>query len=348
MSKMSKEEVAALSEPSGGDSDDDNEGLGLVSKNDGEKRPIRKYYDRKKSYWCGCASRAPGKTFLGVLIGTTVVLVVTVVILVSAVVGLVTHQSGNVFREDGSKTESANVAAHNEEQFPWGNIRLQSSVVPETYDIHLTVDLDSFQVSGSVSIACSVQSSVSYIALHAVDMTITGHILRSDNSKVLEHNDVFYPENGFYIFNLTEPQEPGPIVTVLDFKYTLRDDLTGFYRSFYTDAKGRKQYLASTQFEPTDARKAFPCFDEPSLKANFSLQVTHKSRYKAWFNMPAVNRSQPDSSEMVTTHFQTSLRMSTYLVAFVVSDFQCIGDTMVSISGKEVAVRYLAKIGPLH
>lgn len=343
MSKISSKELA---EPcSDEESDDDNEGLGLVSKDD---RRVRKYYDSRKSpssSRCCCESRTP---FLIALIGT---IVVFVVVLVVATVGLVvTYPRGNVSKGHGNKTGSMHSGGSDAvfigEEIPWGNIRLQSSVIPQTYDIHLTVDLDSFQVTGSVSIACSVQSSVDYISLHAVAMTISGHTLHNDNGEVLEHNEVLYPENDFFIFNLTEPLEPGLIVSLLQFNYTLGNDLVGFYRSFYTDVDKKKRYLASTQFEATDARKAFPCFDEPSLKANFSLHVTHNSRYRAWFNMPAMSRTRPNPSGMVTTLFQTSLKMSTYLVAFVVSDFQCIKDTMVSISGNEVAVREITNPCP--
>lgn len=336
--RMSKEEVAGHSDLSSGESDADNEGLGLVSKDDGGAKPRGEYYYWKKSYWCG--SRAQGSMCLGALIAATAALLVIVVVLVIVLVRLVTHHKGNIFRGDGGNTESLSVGdVLGKEEFPWRNIRLGTSVIPETYDIHLSVNLNSFEVSGSVSISCSIQSTVSYIALHAVDMTVTDHVLHRDNGKILNHNKVLFPDNGFFIFNLTEPLEPGPIVAVLEFNYALRDDLSGLYRSSYRDASGKDQYLASTQFEPTNARKAFPCFDEPSLKANFSLQVTHASHYRAWSNMPVLNRSLPDSSRMVITRFQTSLKMSTYLVALVVSDFQCIGDSVVSISGKQVKVR---------
>ena len=220
---------------------------------------------------------------------------------------------------------------------PWADVRLQSSVVPESYNISLTLDLDTFQVSGEVSIACSVSAAVDYVAVHVKDMTVRTHTIRSSGSEV-EHNEVLYPENDFFIFNLTAPLQPGPATVALQFDYTLREDLAGFYRSSYMDADGVQRYLATTQFEPTDARRAFPCFDEPAMKANFSLHMTHHSRYRAWFNMPVLDRTEPDASGMVTTTFQPSVRMSSYLVAFIVSDFQCVNDTMVSISGKDIMV----------
>lgn len=227
-------------------------------------------------------------------------------------------------------------------EVPWASVRLQSSIIPERYDIDLAVDMGSFQVSGIVNIICSVESSASYIALHAKDMNVSGHAVRNTDGDLVEYDKVLYPKNDFFVFNLTAPLEPGQIVLTLHFDYALRKDLAGFYRSSYMNSNGEQRYLATTQFEPTDARRAFPCFDEPSFKARFSMHITHHSQYRAWFNMPVVNRSQaaPDSAglDMVTTSFQTSVKMSTYLVAFIVSDFECVNDTIVSISGEDVVV----------
>lgn len=326
------------------ESGEDDESLGLVSKSD-RKTKARKYDSKKlKSetrFCCCCSSRL---TCLCVCIGAIVVLTLIVTALVAVVAVLLvdsSKQDSGHGTSGGSKNDSRTISEESDtETVPWGSMRLPSSVVPETYDIKLTIDMDSFQVSGLVSISCSVRSSIEYIALHAVGMNISGHTLRSTSGEMVEHNEVLYPENDFFIFNLTKPLEPGPIVAVLHFNYPFGDNLAGFYRSSYKDADGKEQYLAVTQFEPTDARKAFPCFDEPSFKANFSISITHQSRYRAWSNMPTLSMTkQPGTGEeFVTTHFQTSMRMSTYLVAFIVSDFQCINDTMVSTSGKEVVV----------
>lgn len=80
--------------------------------------------------------------------------------------------------------------------------------------------------------------------------------------------------------------------------------------------------------EPVDARKAFPCFDEPQLKANFSLQMVHKPEYDVLFNTP-LKTSKPykGSSDLLLDTFETTVSMSTYLVAFVVSDFVSISNT---------------------
>ena len=199
--------------------------------------------------------------------------------------------------------------------------------------------MDTFQVTGLVNILCSVEDTVDYIALHAKNMTIPSdghHLLRG--GREVPHNSVIYPENDFFIFNLTSPMKPGYINITMQFSYVLEEKLSGFYKSSYTDRHGKKQYLATTYFESTYARKAFPCFDEPAMKASFTLHMTHQSRYRAWSNMPSTSRTSQDPAGLVTTHFMPSVRMSTYLVAFVVSDFECVRDIITSTSGNDMLV----------
>ena len=228
---------------------------------------------------------------------------------------------------------------------PWSNIRLPSTVVPQLYDISLSLDMDTFQVTGLVNILCSVEDTVDYIALHAKNMTIPSdghHLLRG--GREVPHNSVIYPENDFFIFNLTSPMKPGSINIILQFGYSLRQELNGFYRSSYTDETGKVQYLATTYFGTTYARKAFPCFDEPAMKASFTLHMTYQSRYRAWSNMPSTSRTSQDLAGLVTTHFMPTRRMSTFLVAFIVSEFECVGDAITSTSGNQIMVKFLVYI----
>ncbi len=210
---------------------------------------------------------------------------------------------------------------------PWSEIRLPVSVVPDSYNIQLDVDMEDFVVTGAETITATVEAETRYVILHANAMTITEAVVsQGDSSQSLEIGREFpFPDNQFYVIELSSVLSKGKVNISLKFNYTLGDKLVGFYRSSYVDSFGQKHYLAVTQFEPTDARRAFPCFDEPALKANFTIHITHDALFNATSNMPG--QPEPDENGKVTTHFETSVKMSTYLVAFVVSEFWCVSGT---------------------
>ena len=95
-----------------------------------------------------------------------------------------------------------------------------------------------------------------------------------------------------------------------------------FIFSPYLSFASSPRWLATTHFEPTDARAAFPCFDEPDLKANFSMSITRDTSHIALFNTESLGIPEQRKDGLVTDHFAESVKMSTYLVAFVVCDYQ--------------------------
>ena len=97
----------------------------------------------------------------------------------------------------------------------------------------------------------------------------------------------------------------------------LNDQLHGFYRSTYTDDEGASHTIATTQFESTDARRAFPCFDEPALKATFATTLIVEDGLLAVSNTAETGRESLEDGR-VRVSFATTMPMSTYLVAFVV------------------------------
>ena len=108
----------------------------------------------------------------------------------------------------------------------------------------------------------------------------------------------------------------------LAFTGTLNDNMAGFYRSSYKGANGETKYIASTQMEPTDARRAFPCFDEPSLKAKFTVTLIADKDLTCLGNMDVASEEEVGKKKAVK--FNTSPLMSTYLVAFVVGHLKSI------------------------
>ena len=219
---------------------------------------------------------------------------------------------------------------------PWLNVRLPRNIQPQTYDLSLSVDLTKFTAQGVVKISATVQVATPYVLVHAVDMDISSTSVSTGTIS----DQFFYAKNEFYVIVMNEDLPAGQsIVITLNFNYKLEEVAAGFYLGSFI-ANGATAYLASTQFEPTDARSAFPCFDEPAFKANFTIHITHDCHYTAISNMPVSSMSGDCTSagSSVTTNFQTSVRMSTYTVAFIVSQFSYVNGTTGGSNPVEVIV----------
>ena len=116
------------------------------------------------------------------------------------------------------------------------------------------------------------------ITLHAVDLVVendTVHIMEKDGNDLNISNIVYDLDRDFFIINLRTSLVSGKTYVVrIHYMAKLKDNLKGFYRSAYKDhITGNEEYLAVTQFEATHARKAFPCFDEPAMKAKYEVRI---------------------------------------------------------------------------
>ncbi len=199
--------------------------------------------------------------------------------------------------------------------------RLARTVVPRAYRIHLTPDLEGFTFSGRVEIDVDVNEATSDIVLHALDLDLTSaRVQRADTT--LAVSDFHYDETYQTVaLTLEGVVETGPATLDIEFTGVLNDLLVGFYRSSYTDPEGVTHTIATTQFEHSDARRAFPCFDEPSFKATFEVHLTVPSDVAAYSNSPEV-ASHDLGNGWRTVDFAPTMVMSTYLVAFVVGAFE--------------------------
>ena len=204
---------------------------------------------------------------------------------------------------------------------PSARHRLPYSVEPRRYALRLTPDLDDATFTGEVHIEVLVHEAVDEIVLHAAELTVDSAELERGGGTRLRLAARLDEDTERLILTPPAPLEPGPAVISIDFAGVLNDKLHGFYRSEFTDDAGVTHVIATTQFEATDARRAFPCFDEPDRKAVFSVTLDVPDGLAAYSNGPEVDDvALPAGGRRV--RFGDTIAMSTYLVAFVVGPLE--------------------------
>ena len=196
--------------------------------------------------------------------------------------------------------------------------RLPRHILPNRYDLRLEPDLAAATFAGKEIISLTVIQATSVIMLNAVDLAISS--ARLEESTGLQLDAAIALEDSTQRCHLTFPQviPPGEWRLHLTFQGKLNDQLRGFYRSTYTDTAGVTQTMAATQFEATDARRAFPCWDEPDFKAVFATTLVIDPRLTAVSNTFVASESIETGKKVV--RFADSIKMSTYLVAFIVGE----------------------------
>ena len=173
------------------------------------------------------------------------------------------------------------------------DIRLPLNLKPTKYKVQLVPFLipDNFTTRGYVEIAMKCEKETENITMHAVDMTIDYDSVTVEEEEGLQTVGVRSHEvdsdRDFYIAHMDMPLKEGRTYIIkINFTSRLRNGLKGFYRSYYLSDTGEKKYLAVTQFESIYARRAFPCFDEPEMKAKFEVSLGRTKDMIALSNMP--------------------------------------------------------------
>ncbi|KAJ8269292.1 hypothetical protein COCON_G00118990 [Conger conger] len=265
---------------------------------------------------------------LGFAISILTLIVVTVVAVLFGVRFEECAGESNSRVANGSATKfnqsrEANFNQRDEDVQPWRQLRLPTSLRPRTYDLKLSVYMDNFTFSGEVNVEVECVKPTKFIVLHADRLEVEKAVVYSDNKKpgvIRIHRQFHYPSNQVYVIALHRELKPQRTYKVnITFEAQIENELLGFFRSSYV-LHGERRYLAVTQFSPTHARKAFPCFDEPIYKAIFKISLRHESAYLSLSNMP-VELSVPDEDGWVTNHFFRTPRMSTYYLAWAVCNF---------------------------
>src|SRR2546429_350335 len=198
--------------------------------------------------------------------------------------------------------------------------RLPSHVVPSRYDLRLEPDLTTLSFRGEETVAVAVTEPTDEVVLNAVDLAITEATIANDRGESLRGVPAMDEATERCRIAFPSRVAPGAWRLSLRFAGPLNDKLRGFYRSSYKDATGATRLLAATQFESTDARRAFPCWDEPAFKAVFAVTLAIDPALTAVSNTRVVAERQEGGKKVLT--FADTIKMSTYLVAFVVGELE--------------------------
>ncbi|HSB68710.1 MAG TPA: M1 family metallopeptidase [Candidatus Methylomirabilis sp.] len=234
--------------------------------------------------------------------------------------------------------------------------RLPRTVVPVRYEIRLEPDLDTFSFSGAETVEVTVREPVTEIVLNAVELEILSVSVQDRRGNALGGAATLDQTAERATLRFPERLDPGPCRLFLEFTGILNDKLHGFYRSTIgfsaslpasgQTAQGNAggSVLAVTQFEATEARRAFPCWDEPDFKAVFDVTLVVADGLCAISNTGIQSETPLPGTGKKAVRFAPTIRMSTYLLAFVVG-------TLTATQGRKVGatpIRIWAVSGRAH
>ena len=209
-------------------------------------------------------------------------------------------------------------------QEPSYGVRLPLAVQPVLYTLLLNASLASATFAGTMDIDVYFAAATDQILLHAIDLDISDVSLQTEAGTIVKPASFGYVNQyDLYLITLSHTVSRATSAKLsMRFSGLILPSLRGFYLSTYQTAAGETRTIASTQFESTDARRAFPCFDEPAFKANFSIALITEEGKVVLGNMPPREAAPvivaPGWQQV---SFETTVRMSTYLVAYCITDF---------------------------
>jgi puromycin-sensitive aminopeptidase len=200
---------------------------------------------------------------------------------------------------------------------------LPADVRPVRYRITLSPNLEQFTFAGEEAIDIEVQQTTTQVVLNAAELDIHEAYLQRNGQRISAARIATDAAAETATLTFDAPLPTGMTQLHMRFTGILNDKLRGLYRSEYSLPDGTKRIMATTQFEAPDARRAFPCWDEPAHKAKFEITVTIPADLTAISNMPVVSET-PQGADTKRVQFAESPIMSTYLLALMVGEFECI------------------------
>ncbi|MFB5613288.1 MAG: M1 family metallopeptidase, partial [Nitrosarchaeum sp.] len=220
-------------------------------------------------------------------------------------------------------------------------------VIPVNYVLEFEPIFKNFTFIGKETITVNCKESVNSITLHCAELKIRSCHVRHNgvSEKAITKIDPKKEELTIIIKNKIK----GSAFIEVDFVGTLNDRLLGFYRSQYKQ-NGKVKYLATTQFEAADARRAFPCWDEPEAKATFDISIIAENKFTAISNMPVTSKKRIKNKTIYK--FAKTPIMSTYLIYLAVGEFEyLVGKTgkiqirVITTKGNKSKGKYSLELG---
>ncbi|KAF9156775.1 Aminopeptidase 2 mitochondrial [Actinomortierella ambigua] len=204
---------------------------------------------------------------------------------------------------------------------------LQRSILPVHYSLKIVPCPVNYSFLGQVTIEICIAEPTFYIALNAKELNIQTATVRDsliDGYSITATSVNYSVEDETIMLEFPTMLHVGTS-WILDITYIglVNDKLTGFYRSMYTDANNNVHQLTTTQFQSTHARRAFPCWDEPSIKATFSLTLQAPQGMTCLSNMDILSTTLLENGMQEVTFNKTPI-MPTYLLAWTIGDFDFI------------------------
>ncbi|KAJ5072556.1 puromycin-sensitive aminopeptidase-related [Anaeramoeba ignava] len=200
--------------------------------------------------------------------------------------------------------------------------RLPLLAEPTHYKIHLKPDLVKFVFEGDLEAKIKIITKTKKLKLHSKELEIHSVFIKNQEQKEQKAEIIYQTENETVDFVFEEELDIGEYTLLVKYTGQHNDKMAGFYRSVYTVGENKK-YAVVTQLEPTDARRVLPCWDEPSFKAIFELTLTTPAHLVTLSNMPIQTETQIENDLKIVS-FQPTPKMSSYLFAIVVGEFDFI------------------------